>query len=686
MKSNCGSFLVLQNFLHFGDRQEETRDIHWALIKFNKAFSDNEDNLPSWGIEDKLHKSRPAYEVRQHAMTLYETLLDKLPGCGKAEHEAKLCLARYVSSEELDPEIGFDMLFSTHAPRWQESKIGVIVQRYPFKTFYSFLQLTLLYRIQGTSPRVKFDASPPKKRIMQREIGGTICSLIESTAKAKGYLYMLVDHNRKIYRVLSETPQRSAPAHTHNSISMKAIIRKLETETHDRKNPILGRTHKRIIAVLLAHALVQYCGSAWLSEHWDKTNISFLRHSSGDRLVLSTSLKPHNPEPDLDAEGRVHSYPGILALAILMLEMELGKTIETARSKQEECMDDEESNINTDFNVAWSMFDDDEIQDDTIPGFKAAVKACLNFSYWNEDTKPDDLINHREKLYDDITLRRKIYQEIVMPLERELYMSFPDLNLDEPLKLAFWDRVEVPSLPTCQNRKATFNPTSTISDIVLKQSHDTGTSIIKIPPVSEPLNITTRPQVFFHDVLISVSDERQVIRFPQVQVDFEMLTVLFSRRRSEGWMEKFMSARDSLIDRIRIDDSNKFETSRVKVAVLDTGIDWSDSYIRGAEDRIVEWKNWADDRDDKDSQHQVYDSAGHGTHVTALLLKTAPEAKVYISRVADQNGAMIAAERIAEVSLFILLSVKFSLNNRTQFQPVKPSALLRSAPFLNQQC
>jgi hypothetical protein len=402
--------------------------------------------------------------------------------------------------------------------------------------------------------------------------------------------------------------------------------------------------------------------------------------------VLSTSLKPHNPEPDLDAEGRVHSYPGILALAILMLEMELGKTIETARSKQEECMDDEESNINTDFNVAWSMFDDDEIQDDTIPGFKAAVKACLNFSYWNEDTKPDDLINHREKLYDDITLRRKIYQEIVMPLERELYMSFPDLNLDEPLKLAFWDRVEVPSLPTCQNRKATFNPTSTISDIVLKQSHDTGTSIIKIPPVSEPLNITTRPQVFFHDVLISVSDERQVIRFPQVQVDFEMLTVLFSRRRSEGWMEKFMSARDSLIDRIRIDDSNKFETSRVKVAVLDTGIDWSDSYIRGAEDRIVEWKNWADDRDDKDSQHQVYDSAGHGTHVTALLLKTAPEAKVYISRVADQNGAMIAAERIAEVSLFILLSVKFSLNNRTQFQPVKPSALLRSAPFLNQQC
>jgi len=122
-----------------------------------------------------------------------------------------------------------------------------------------------------------------------------------------------------------------------------------------------------------------------------------------------------------------------------------------------------------------------------------------------------------------------------------------------------------------------------------------------------------------------------------------------------------MGARDSLID--RIDYSNKFETSRVKVAVLDTGIDWSDSFILGAKDRIIEWKNWTDDREDQECRQQVHDSAGHGTHVTALLLKIAPEAKVYISRVANQHGAMVGAEKIAEVSLRILFPNNFSSKN-----------------------
>jgi subtilisin family serine protease len=120
-------------------------------------------------------------------------------------------------------------------------------------------------------------------------------------------------------------------------------------------------------------------------------------------------------------------------------------------------------------------------------------------------------------------------------------------------------------------------------------------------------------------------------------------------------MEIYMSACDKLMERVmdRIDYSNRVEASRVKIAVLDTGLDWNDSYIRGAKHRIVDWKNWADDRQDKDSQRQVHDGAGHGTHVAALLLKIAPEAKLYVSRVADQDGAMISPELIAKVSLHI---------------------------------
>jgi len=108
-----------------------------------------------------------------------------------------------------------------------------------------------------------------------------------------------------------------------------------------------------------------------------------------------------------------------------------------------------------------------------------------------------------------------------------------------------------------------------------------------------------------------------------------------------------MNALEDLND--RIDYSPKFEASRVKIAVLDTGIDFEDSFIRGAKDRIQGYKNWADDRKDLDDRQQVYDASGHGTHVTALLLKTAPEADVYVARVADQNGCLVAAQKISEV-------------------------------------
>jgi len=64
--------------------------------------------------------------VRESAATLYQALLDKWPACEKASHEALLCLSRYQNAEE--SKVEFDLLFSTHNPRWHETKITVFVQ------------------------------------------------------------------------------------------------------------------------------------------------------------------------------------------------------------------------------------------------------------------------------------------------------------------------------------------------------------------------------------------------------------------------------------------------------------------------------------------------------------------------------------------------------------------------------
>lgn len=75
---------------------------------------------------------------------------------------------------------------------------------------------------------------------------------------------------------------------------------------------------------------------------------------------------------------------------------------------------------------------------------------------------------------------------------------------------------------------------------------------------------------------------------------------------------------------------------RVRIAVLDTGIDASHPLIRRALDK----GSIVDTRGFPDSRNPLQDLHGHGTHVTSVLLKTAPSAAMYIARVADDEGRL----------------------------------------------
>jgi hypothetical protein len=88
------------------------------------------------------------------------------------------------------------------------------------------------------------------------------------------------------------------------------------------------------------------------------------------------------------------------------------------------------------------------------------------------------------------------------------------------------------------------------------------------------------------------------------------------------------------------------ERPRIKIAVLDTGVDTSHNFIRGAKKRIKVLPSYA--KDDSSTE----DSCGHGTHVAKLLLTVAPEAQLFIFKIA--KGSQIPANhQIADVSLFL---------------------------------
>ena len=75
---------------------------------------------------------------------------------------------------------------------------------------------------------------------------------------------------------------------------------------------------------------------------------------------------------------------------------------------------------------------------------------------------------------------------------------------------------------------------------------------------------------------------------------------------------------------------------RVKIAILDTGIDRKHPSIEAQWNRRVkDAKSWID------GEGGDRDTCGHGTHNTSLLMKVAPEALIYVARVVkDYNGSL----------------------------------------------
>lgn len=84
-----------------------------------------------------------------------------------------------------------------------------------------------------------------------------------------------------------------------------------------------------------------------------------------------------------------------------------------------------------------------------------------------------------------------------------------------------------------------------------------------------------------------------------------------------------------------------------KIAILDTGFDSQHPKLEGNA-QIADHKSFLAGFPKADE-----DVCGHGTHATALLMKVAPNAKLYVARVAENYDSGIAVESVVQVeSLF----------------------------------
>lgn len=90
---------------------------------------------------------------------------------------------------------------------------------------------------------------------------------------------------------------------------------------------------------------------------------------------------------------------------------------------------------------------------------------------------------------------------------------------------------------------------------------------------------------------------------------------------------------------------------KLRIAILDTGVDMSHPEISAQKARIKKRKAWVQASTHK-LQAEDEDVHGHGTHATALLLRLVPHADIYFARVSSKDGPEPSA--VAEVDVYLV--------------------------------
>lgn len=122
-----------------------------------------------------------------------------------------------------------------------------------------------------------------------------------------------------------------------------------------------------------------------------------------------------------------------------------------------------------------------------------------------------------------------------------------------------------------------------------------------------------------------------------------ILTILLIS--AQVWLQNFRQKLYTRILEAPIQTQTLQAPAKVRVAIIDTGIDVMDTMIESMIEngRLKTMRNWAG------GGHGCPDMHGHGTHVTRLVLDLAPCAEIYVAKVSDDM--MIDGSRMSNIAM-----------------------------------
>ncbi|RPA77463.1 hypothetical protein BJ508DRAFT_417067 [Ascobolus immersus RN42] len=242
----------------------------------------------------------------------------------------------------------------------------------------------------------------------------SICQTIKHCGKKPAAIHLQIEcYGTNLHRLLQpelRTKQLKICEQVESSVDL-SLGQLLENPDMASRYKPERRTRLRI-ASILAHSVFHLYESPWSNTRWDKHHLTFFRTANGwpdyDRPYMNTSFDEESfyPAQEVPEDAELlHRKIGILKLAILLLELYAWKPIKELRKPE----DGADGLLSTDHAAALRLYERYQLR---LPEYFKSVAGCLNMP-WRVDC------GLAISLDDEVT-RCGFYQEVIVPLERQI--------------------------------------------------------------------------------------------------------------------------------------------------------------------------------------------------------------------------------------------------------------------------
>lgn len=441
-----------------GRSQDELLEVDKALEACADRFDKHQPEEHSITNVDKptfLGISEPSYAVRKAAQSVFDALVEcKECSCpGQHEFGAKFGLGTYRrpgkkvekkptgkslqarqrklrNDNDADCNLDFDLFLSMEED-WHEIRVQTAKEK----------SVTIVLPGDDIPDRKECNVADGYAKVER------LCGPISKTKKTDRQRLVMKLTSGQLFEIRFEKSNFEVDK-TAEEISLSRCL-------EERKEAFTEKT-QRILSLIIGYSVFYLDGTSWLQPGWGSANIKFFQTTSRKtplRPFIQTKLpRPCPPLPtggpapdpqvllnstnhDDDASNEldsVHRCPALVTLAAVLMEVYFVMPFrKLAQIRKIPLMEDPDGRLNIiDVDQVFNgiVNEDDEVVQEgwrsEIPDdnpLRTAIDNCLNGELWEDD---------EGRALDNITLRSRIYGNVVTYLELYLTQGFSMISLD----------------------------------------------------------------------------------------------------------------------------------------------------------------------------------------------------------------------------------------------------------------